>query len=161
MNRTTKHRRLSDGARGAFVLIELIAAAAMLAVLTFLIAQLLVARHGVDRASRQRELAIGEVANLLERVTALPWEAITQEATSSWQLSGDAHARIREPELSIDIREAVVEGESGPAIDEKRIAVSLSWLRRDGTRVAPVELIAWVYRPSARGSHTESAEESP
>ncbi len=92
------------------------------------------------RASLERQEAIAEVANIMERITVEPWERITTENVRTIKLADDTERQLPEAKLTIAV------SSKPPAPDAKRIAVELTWKNRAGRRVAPVRLVAWVYR---------------
>jgi hypothetical protein len=92
------------------------------------------------RASLQRQEAIAEVANIMERITLGPWEQITTENVETIKLAGETGRQLPGAKLRIGV-------EKEPATpDAKRIAIELAWKNRAGRNDAPVRLTAWVYR---------------
>lgn len=130
--------------RHAFTIIELIAAAAILAVLVGALvpATLLVQQHRRELAVHRQALQAAD--NLLERVLTLPWSEL--EAG----LSGEA---IRTDDVLADVpggtwKLTVVDVSSGgPA---KRATVQVSY--GGGARSGAVALTAWAFRDGQSNS---------
>jgi Tfp pilus assembly protein PilV len=100
------------------------------------------------RAIERRQWAIQEVANLMERLTAEPYDAVTADSARTMALSGSIAAKLPEPELTIDVAEARADAGQGQGQgrgEAKRLAIRLSWRNRAGLREAPVRLTAWIY----------------
>lgn len=93
----------------------------------------------------RRQWASQEVANLMERLTARPYESVTSSTVEKIGLSPQARQRLPDAELNVEV------GENGPAggQDSKRIEVRLRWHNRAGEWDAPVRLVSWVYRGGA------------
>ena len=62
------------------------------------------------RASSDRQLGSIEVANLMERITAYPFDQVTQELASGMSVSNRAGQTLRDSELSV----AISGGERAP-----------------------------------------------
>lgn len=100
------------------------------------------------RAWDRRQWAAQEVANLMERVTARPFEGVSVESCRTLSLSPQARAVLPGADLKIDVREgdAASSGAAAAGADSKRIAIQLSWRNRSGAWDAPVRLTSWIYR---------------
>jgi Tfp pilus assembly protein PilV len=92
------------------------------------------------RSVERRQWAIQEVANLMEHLTAEPWQRVTPDSVAALTLSKEVRGKLPEPELKV----VVDESESGRG--EKRLAIELRWRNRAGTWEAPVRLTAWIAR---------------
>jgi Tfp pilus assembly protein PilV len=92
------------------------------------------------RAIERRQWAIQEVANLMEHLTAEPWDRVTPDSARALTLSDEIRRKLPEPELKLDVDET----EAGRG--EKRLAIQLRWRNRSGTWEAPVRLTAWIAR---------------
>jgi hypothetical protein len=92
------------------------------------------------RAVERRERAVLEASNLLERITARPWDELSTEALGSIKLNEQASAFLPGSALALK----VVPFEDAPS--RKRITVELRWQDRSGRPEAPVRLVAWIYR---------------
>ena len=94
------------------------------------------------RASERRQRALFEVANMMERMTAHPFDEVTPELAGRLTLSPTARQSLADSELAVD----VVGSEPGPGRSAKRIAIKLRWRGPDGEWVAPVRLTSWLER---------------
>lgn len=94
--------------------------------------------HREQRQTEQRQVAIVEVENLMERVAALPFPQITQSAVEKYALSEGALRQLPEPDLKIQIRDT----REQPRM--KKIQIRLGWQDQRGLKVQPVRLTSWV-----------------
>jgi hypothetical protein len=85
-------------------------------------------------------LAVQEVANVMERLTAYPFEEVTAERARQLTLSAPARQSLTGAELAVD----VAESPSGAGRSAKRIAVRLRWRGRNGEWEAPARLTTWI-----------------
>jgi Tfp pilus assembly protein PilV len=127
-------------ARRGMSLLELIAAGVLLAAILSLGLEFLAAAAGQRRATRQRQAAIQEADNLMERLYARPWEDLTPERVGDLRLGDEAGRLLPGGELSIDV------AQSADLPDAKRLSVSIHWQDRSGQPANPVRLVAWRYR---------------
>jgi hypothetical protein len=97
------------------------------------------------REAERRQWATQEVANLMERLTAMPWDGVTPGAARRLALSDEIRRKLPEPELVVDV------DESGATRGEKRLAIRLRWRKRGGAWESPVRLTAWVARRQKGG----------
>jgi hypothetical protein len=95
-------------------------------------------RHNVER----RQCAQQEVSNLMERLTARPFDAVTTTAARQMTLSPAARKLLPGGELEAN----VVENDPSGGQGSKRIALQLRWRTRSGEWDSPVRLTSWVYR---------------
>ena len=98
------------------------------------------------RASERRQGALVEVANVMERITAYPFDQVTPELARRLTLSPAARQSLPDSELAVD----VAGSEPGQSRSAKRIAISLRWRGHDGEWVAPVRLTSWIERRRPR-----------
>jgi hypothetical protein len=131
MNRTFR--------RGS-LLIEILACGALLGVaLTTVVPTLrwvLLQRKLTD----QREAAMLEVDNLMERVTAVDWDDLTTDRVATFHLSDAIAAQLPESRLAI-----TVEPDPDEAV-AKIVRIDLTWDFGPGRPAPPVRLATWVYR---------------
>ena len=121
-------------------MIELCAAAALLAVALSAVVSTLAVVARQRRGAELHARALEEADNLLERLTAEPWEAITPERIVQLgfdQLVADA---LPEGELRID----VVTPADAPAT--KRIDLAVAWRPAVGKATNQVRLTTWAER---------------
>jgi hypothetical protein len=93
------------------------------------------------RDSERRQIAVLEAANLMERLTARPFEALTADSSRELLLSPRARQSLPGAELNVDIRANDPAGGAG----SKRVALRLRWQSRSGEWAAAVHLASWVY----------------
>jgi hypothetical protein len=132
--RTRRGAILADVGLAAIVL--LVAMSLMLKVLA------LVAHERRDADHRQR--AALEVANLMERITAYPFDRVTPELARGMTVSETARQALRDCELTIDVKG----GERAPSTDRdaRRISITLRWRGPSGQWQRPVRLTSWMER---------------
>ena len=129
---------------------ELIGAVAILTVLLTLCLQMLGSAASQRCAATGRQAAVVEATNVLERMTAKPWDELEAEKP---QLSPAARALLPGAELKIAVAAAPDEP------DAKLITVSLRWQDRNGLPVRPVSLSAWRYRRSMQDDKKKTTDE--
>jgi hypothetical protein len=135
---TVSHRRGS-----------LLAEMAMAAVLLMIAMTLTVKMLGFvaleRRASERRQRAVIEVANLMETITAFPFDQVTPDLARRTALSPGARQSLPDSELSIDVAAT----QPGAGRSGKRIAIALRWRGRSGEWESPVRLTSWLERRGA------------
>ena len=147
MRRATLIPRARDGvcagaSRRGSLLVEMAIAAAMLSVAMTMTVKVLGYAGQQRRSADQRQRAMLEVANVMERLTALPFDEVTAErARRLVHLAGDGRlaARGRAGRGGQGVA-------AGPDRSTKRIAVRLRWKGRSGEWEAPVRLTTWIER---------------
>jgi hypothetical protein len=92
------------------------------------------------RATERRERAVVEVANLMERVVAHPWEEIETDRLRSISISDSARSFLQSSTQIVKVEPF----DDAPA--RKKITIELRWANRSGQAEAPVRLVAWIYR---------------
>ena len=130
--------------RRGFTMIEMVAGAAILAVLLAVSMEFFHATALYRRAARQRELATQEVANLMERLAAIPWQDLTPEKGGQVRLSDAARRALPGAKLTIEVSSPADERAGEPPA--KRIAVALAWEDQSRRLGRPMRLSAWRYR---------------
>jgi Tfp pilus assembly protein PilV len=126
--------------RRAFTMVEVTLSVFLLVVAMTATVQVLGAVATQRRAAERRQWAIQEVANLMEHLTAEPWDRVTADSALGLSLSEEIRRKLPEPELTVDVAETDRE------LGEKRLAIRLRWRNRSGTWEAPVRLTAWIAR---------------
>lgn len=121
-------------------MIELAAAGVLLAVILAVCAQFFRATATQRRGLEARQIAMQEVANLMERLCARPWEEVTPEAAGLIELSEEAQRAIPDSKVEID----VLQPDDEPSA--KRITVVLCWQPQPNQPPRSVRLVAWKYR---------------
>jgi len=132
--------------RQAFTLMEMIAAATLLAALMTVCVPMLGAIAAHRRAASQRQCAIQEAANAMEHLAAADWESLKVGASPAAQLSPEARRALPDGSLTVEI--ASPPQEPGA----KRITITVRWEDPAGRRLAPLRLVAWRHqiRPEDR-----------
>jgi Tfp pilus assembly protein PilV len=130
--------------RAGFTLIESCSAAALLIAALSLAVALLTGVARQRQAASLHAQAVLTADNLLERITAEPYESITSEHAE--QLLRDQHLSevLPESEAKIDIS---TEGGPPPG---KRIIVEIAWQPRAGGPAARHRVASWVYRAEGK-----------
>lgn len=127
--------------RGGFTLIELAMALLLLGVAMGVTMKVLSGVGRDRRAADRRQWALQEVANVMERVGAEPFERVTAERALA--IAGELKADRVLPEASWEI--AVTDDRDSP-VPGRRVSVRLRWKDRSGGWDSPVRLTSWVYR---------------
>ncbi|MBI3862957.1 MAG: hypothetical protein HY290_13785 [Planctomycetia bacterium] len=125
--------------RGA-LLVELLVCGALLGVVITATIPTLRRIVRQRKVTEQRQAAVLEVDNLMERLTAIDWDELTPERAAEFELSPAIGELFPEPRLGIAV---AVDPDDGAA---KQVRISLSWQEASGVSAAPVRLSAWVYR---------------
>ncbi len=141
---------LPGSCRGSMI-VELLACGALLGVvLSTAIPTLRWVIHQ-RKFTDQREAAMLEVDNLMERVTALDWSELTTERAVEFRLSAAVAAQLPEPHLAIAV-------ESDAKDDAAKIVrINLTWNETSVRPAPPVRLAAWVYRRGTKAERQERA----
>lgn len=130
-------------ARRAFTLVEVIVSSILLATVVVTVAPLLGWVAAERRAAAQRQFAMQEAENLMERITLLDWTELTSDRLAQWDLSSEAAEVLPDRQLT-----ATVEEVPGPP-PARRVQIVLTWQNRAGETVSPVRLTSWFFRPEA------------
>lgn len=134
--------RSNRSPRRGSLLLEVAMAAALLMIAMALTVKVLGFVALERRASERRQLAIVEVGNLMERITAYPFEEVTPQLAARMTLSPAARQTLADSELAIE----VANSEAGAGRSARRIAIRLRWRGPGGDWVAPVRLTSWIER---------------
>lgn len=119
---------------------EVLAATALMSVVAAIVLPMVAGVAAVREEAAQRQIAVLEVANVLERIASIRRnQALTDELLSGVSLPEDAARQFDDPQLSVVIAEPAG---SPPA---RELRVSLSWRNDAGERVAPVAVTAFLY----------------
>jgi Tfp pilus assembly protein PilE len=126
--------------RRGTTMFEVLCAGALLAVLMAACLPMLSAAAAQRRAAENRQTAFQEAANLMERLSTVPFDQLAPERVGHVQLSAEANRALPGAKLEIQL--------SSPPdqTDAKRIVVLLRWPDRTGRFVRPARLVAWRYR---------------
>lgn len=121
-------------------LLEISAAGILLAVMLTVSLQFFRATAAQRRGLQARRTAVEEVANVMERLSARPWEELTVENLGQMEPSPEAQQALPGSELEIE----VLPTEGGP--EGERITVTLRWPAGPAQPDRSVRLVAWRYR---------------
>lgn len=139
----TDHRgRPSRWARRGSLLPELVISAVMIAAAMSLTVNVVSQAVRQRRAADQRQRAILEAGNLMERITALPYDEVTVKRARGISVSPTAAASLPGVDLAVEIADEP----PGPQPSVKRVAIRLRWKGRSGEWEAPVRLTTWIQR---------------
>jgi type II secretory pathway pseudopilin PulG len=125
--------------RRGYSMIELLVAAGLLATLLTVCVQLSGAASAEQRALRQRQAAMNEAANVLERLSIRPWNELTDKGLAEFPLSTAARQSLPEGRLEVHVVQPADQAGA------KRISVQIRWPDRDGRPEKAVRLTAWRY----------------
>jgi hypothetical protein len=123
------------------MLAELAMSAVMLMVALALVVKVLGWVAAERRGAERREWAVQEASNLLETMTAGPFESVTAEAAARAALSPQARQMLPGAELKLD----VARDDAAGGADSKRVTVRIRWRDRSGSWDTPVRLSTWIY----------------
>jgi hypothetical protein len=132
-------------ARRGIAVLELVVASALLGTLLIVCLQLLSVAAAQRRAADERQLALIEASNVVERLAVRPWNELTPKMPLP-QLSPAVGSRLPGSELSVE----VTAPDAQP--DLKRIVVSLRWQDRAGQYVSPVKITTWRWKLKEQGT---------
>lgn len=119
---------------------ELVVAVALLGTLLTVCLQLLAATAGQRRAADQRQLAVIEVGNIMERLASRPWTELTSEAVADQTISPSVVKRLPNAELKIEVTTPSAEPNA------KRVVVSLRWQDDANQLVKPIKIATWRWK---------------
>jgi len=131
---TTKY---TSTGRGGTTLVELIAAAAILAVLIVVCTQMLSRTITQQQAIAHRRAALQMASNAMERVQALTWNELTQADTEPIAQAVVTQGKLRKSRIEIEI----VPSEAAPTA--KRIGVAVFWTEGSDEVERKQTLTAW------------------
>lgn len=128
--------------RRGVVMLEVVVGCGLLAVLLALAVQLLSVTALQRRHTERRAIALEQAANVVERVSAVPYAEITPE-------------RLAAIELSPEVRQILPGGTARLFVDDeagdvpaKRVRVEIQWTGAGGRTEAPARLTYWFYPPA-------------
>jgi Tfp pilus assembly protein PilE len=136
-------------------IVEVTAAAAMLAVLLASSAQVMRSLATQQEAAARRAMALQTVEAVLEEFANRPWGELTPTAAGDVTLPEVAKMHL--PGASV---EATVADVTDP-VAAKRLAVEVEWNSPNGQPARPVRLTTWVYSdaPEVADAETTSTDD--
>ncbi len=126
--------------RRGIYLLEMSVAGVLLLAMMALCVRYFAVTAAERRVLDQRQAALGEAANVMERISAMPWSDLTAEGLAKTSLSPEAKIALPDGELKIDIADEDAKPEA------RRITVTIRWQDDEGQWVQPVRLAAWRYK---------------
>lgn len=129
--------------RRGLTILEVTVAGVLLAAAATLVARVLATTAGVRREAQRREWALQEASNLLERITAKPWDSVTLETAAAEGLSEETGRTLPDGTVEVNVIEVP------QPLPGKRITVVVRWKKGAGEAASSVRLSTWMYR---RGS---------
>jgi Tfp pilus assembly protein PilE len=127
--------------RRGFLLTEMIVAVVLLMALTMLCVKYFSVTATQRKALDQRQTALHEAANIMERLGVKPWDELTAEKLSEISLSPELKSALPEGEIKIEL------ADENAKPTAKRITITIRWQDQSGQWTQPVRLVAWRYRP--------------
>ena len=127
-----------------FLLLEIIVAMILLGTAAAIIVPALSWMGTESRLSMQKQEAVEGLYNLMEDLTARPYEDLTPDAAAKIELPKPLQEQLPGAKLEV----AITETETAPKA--KRIQMRLSWNQRSGQPLAPLRLSAWVHQTEGR-----------
>jgi hypothetical protein len=140
------HRNMRPKRRGS-LLVEVAMATVLLMIAMTLVVKVLGWVGHERRSTERRQRALIEVANIMERITAYPFEQVTPDLARRITLSDTARGLLPDAELAVDVSDS--KPDAGGS--SRRIALRLRWRGSSGMWNAPVRLISWIEQ---RKGHT-------
>ena len=125
--------------RTGSMLLEVTLAVLLLSVAFVAVAQLLAVAARQRHETRWRAIATREVANVTERVMALPFSETTTELLTDVSMHDSTEALLPDATLEVVVIDAT---EPRPA---KRIRISLAYRNTAGLMVDPIRLVVWKF----------------
>jgi type II secretion system protein I len=92
------------------------------------------------RTSRQRQVALMEVANQAERISLLAWDESAPDKLTTWKASELLLGEVPTATCKTQVTESTEE----PPV--RQIELSVSWTTANGQSPAPVRLTIWKYQ---------------
>jgi hypothetical protein len=132
--------------RRGVALLEVVVAFGLLAVLLTICLQMLAATAVQRRAVDRRAVAVEEAANIIERISALPWDQVTAERLAAIRLSPDAGHSLPNGAVTLAV-ESSADGPRG-----KQVQLAITWSDPAGETERPVRLSYWMYAPPTGSS---------
>ncbi len=122
--------------RSGSLIIEVLVAGSLLAVVTATVVPALTWIVRQRKFNQERQAAMLEVGNLMERVTLLDWNELTPQRAAEFHLSESLQNQLAEPRLTIRV--------DTEEDDAKHVLIELEWEFGPGRAAPPVRLAAWI-----------------
>lgn len=131
--------------RRGYLIVEGVAAAALVAVLLVVALKAAATTSLARRALERRAVAQQQAANIAERLTHVAWADITADRLRELKLSDELQASLPGGAAQLNVEDA---GEGPPG---KCVAIEITWPGPSGEPEAPLRLTTWVYAPHIAG----------
>jgi type II secretory pathway pseudopilin PulG len=125
--------------RSGYILLEAILAAALLAVLMTVSLRMLSAISAQRRAAEQRAIALEEVANLMERALARPWNEISSQSASPSDVDDSLQRILPGAAATMTVEP------SDDTLEGKHLHATITWKPAASRPDAAVTLHFWAY----------------
>jgi hypothetical protein len=126
--------------RGAALLLELATAGVLLGIVMSAAVPTLGWIVRERQLSRQRQTAILEAGNVMERMRLLDWESLTPEKAAKFELSDALRNELPDARLTVSVTDDA-------GAKARRVLVELRWEPVAGRPAPPVRLAAWFHSP--------------
>jgi hypothetical protein len=136
-----RRRRPARPGRPGYTLFEIVLSVLLLLAAMNITVKVLGWVGSERRAADRRQWALQEVSNLLERLSAEPFERVS--VARAKELTDESHAGRTLPDAAWEV--GVID-ESASPVKCKRVTAVLRWKDRSGGWDGPVCLTSWVYR---------------
>ena len=130
-------RPVRQPCRGA-LLLELVISGLLLATVISAVIPSLAWIARERQMTRQRQEALLEVGNVMERVMTLEWEDLTPRRAAKIELSQSLREQIPDARLTVAVTDDT-------AANARRVLIELRWDVVPGRPAPPVRLVSWVY----------------
>jgi Tfp pilus assembly protein PilV len=128
------------GRRG-MTIFEVAVSAVVLGAAVTTAAQLVQWSVSLHQVALKKRCALEAATTVLDRLSTQPWSAITPESAKNTALPAEVKNFLHDPQLTVSVAEEKANLPRG-----KRIAVEISWAKRDGKHTQRVQLTTWVFR---------------
>jgi prepilin-type N-terminal cleavage/methylation domain-containing protein len=128
-------------ARRGMTVIEIVAAAAILAVLLASVVQAFRVFDTHRRVAERRAVALETTQSLLEQLSNTPWDGLTPAIAEKLAIPAAVKSFLPGANVAASVADV-----SEPVV-AKRVSVELKWNAPSGAEARPVRLTSWVYPP--------------
>jgi Tfp pilus assembly protein PilV len=144
-NKSGARSRFCRGGRASrrgMTIFEVAVSAVVLGAAVTTAAQLVQWSVSLHQVALKKHCALEAATTVLDRLSTRPWSAVTPESAKDTALPAEVKDFLHDPQLTVSVTEDKADLPRG-----KRIAVEISWARRDGKHTQQVQLTTWVFQP--------------
>jgi Tfp pilus assembly protein PilV len=144
-NKSEAHSRFCRGERAGrrgMTIFEVAVSAVVLGAAVTTAAQLVQWSVKLHQVALKKRCALEAATTVLDRLSTQPWSALTPESAKDAALPAEVKDFLLDPQLTVSVAEEKADLPRG-----KRIAVDISWAKREGKRTRQVQLTTWVFQP--------------